>query len=295
MLKLQGIFPAIATPFDHNGDLYPIKLRHNVEKWNLTGLAGYLVCGTTGESVHLGVEEKLRMFEWVAEYSGEGKTLIAGTGAESVHETVALTNRTAELGYATALVLTPHYYKKAVSRPETQLLFYRTVADRAKIPILIYNIPQNTGVDIPCEVVAELSEHPNIAGIKDSSGNVPKVERMVRESKAGFQVLVGSASTLAESLALGAAGGILAFANVAPYACISIWEAYRTREMDAARDWQIRVEPAIQAVTSKYGIPGLKFAMDLKGYYGGPPRLPLTVVSPEAQQDITRAFDGIKG
>jgi 4-hydroxy-2-oxoglutarate aldolase len=295
MLKLQGIFPAITTPFNHNGDLYEIKVRHNVEKWNLTGLAGYLVCGSTGETVHLGFEEKLRLFQWVAESRGEAKVLIAGTGSESVHETVALTNRAAELGYAAALVLTPSYYRKAVSPPEAQLLFYRTVADRAKIPILIYNIPQNTGVDLPCEVVAALSEHHNIVGIKESSGNVPKVERMVKETKSGFQVLVGSASTLAESLALGAAGGILAFANVAPYACISIWEACRTREMDAARDWQIRVEPAIQAVTSKYGIPGLKYAMDLNGYYGGPPRLPLTVASPEAQQEIARAFDGIKG
>jgi len=295
MLKLQGIFPAITTPFDHNGELYEIKVRHNVGKWNLTSLAGYVVCGTTGEAVHLGVEEKLRMFQWVAESAGEGKVLIAGTGADSVHETVALTNRAAGLGYAAALVLSPSYYKKAVVRPETQLLFYRTVADRAKIPVLIYNIPQNTGIDVSCEVVAALAEHPNIAGIKESSGNVPKVERMLKETKSGFQVLVGSASTLAESLALGAAGGILALANVAPYACISIWEAYRTREMDAARDWQVRVEPAIQVITSKYGIPGLKFAMDLNGYYGGPPRLPLTVVSPQAQQEITRAFDGIKG
>jgi len=295
MLKLQGIFPAITTPFDHKGELYEIKVRHNVDKWNLTGLSGYVVCGTTGEAVNLSVDEKLHVFAWVAQQKGEGKILIAGTGCESVHQTVELSNRAADLGYDAALVLTPSYYKKAVGTPEAQLLFYRSVADRAKIPVLIYNIPQNTGVDIPVEAVAELSQHPNIAGIKESSGNVPKVARLVKETKSGFQVLVGAASTLAESLSLGAAGGILAFANVAPYACISIWEAYRTREMDAAQDWQTRIEPAIQAVTSKYGIPGLKYAMDLNGYYGGAPRLPLTVVTPEVQQEIARAFDGIKG
>lgn len=294
-MKLSGVFPPITTPFDHKGDLYEIKVRHNVEKWNRTGLAGYVVCGSNGESAFLGMEEKIRVWEWVASCADPEKILIAGSGAESVKETVELTNRAAELGYKAGLILTPHYYKNQLSKPEAQMVFFRAVADQAKIPVLIYNFPQVTGIDLPVEIVAALSQHPNITGIKESSGNAEKMGQMARDAKAGFQVLAGSAQTFAAALAAGAAGGILAFANPAPYACITIWEAHRSRESDAAMDWQNRILTAAQLVTTKYGIPGLKHAMDLKGYYGGPPRLPLTVITPGARQEIEQAFDGIKG
>jgi 4-hydroxy-2-oxoglutarate aldolase len=294
-MKLQGIFPPITTPFDHAGDLYEVKVRHNIEKYNQTAIAGYVVCGSTGESVFLSTEEKVRLWEWVAEYSAPEKLLIAGTGAESVRETVDLTNRTVELGYVAALVRTPSYFKNLMNRAGTQELYFRAVADQSKIPILIYNFPQGTGIDIMNEAVAALSHHPNIIGIKDSSGNVDKVTAMVRDVKPGFQILVGAASKLAASFAAGAVGAIVAFADVAPYAAISIWEAHRSRETEAALDWQNRITHAAELTTSKYGIPGLKYAMDLNGYYGGPPRLPLTVVQPEARQEIERAFEGIRG
>ncbi len=206
MIKLHGIFPPIATPFDHKGDLYPIKVRHNIEKWNRTPLAGYAVCGSTGESVYLTTEEKIKMWEWVAEYADASKILIAGTGVESVRETVALTNQTAEFGYKVAMVRTPHYYKNLLNRPDAQVLYFRAVADQAKIPVLIYNWPQATGIDIMPEAVAMLSEHPNIIAIKESSGNLEKVMQMIRETKAGFQVLTGSAPTLAPSFAVGCVG-----------------------------------------------------------------------------------------
>jgi 4-hydroxy-2-oxoglutarate aldolase len=294
-MKLQGIFPPIATPFNHNGDLWEVKVRHNVEKWNQTGLAGYVVCGSTGESVYLTAEEKCLMWKWVAEYAAPGKMLIAGTGMESVRETVALTNCAAELGYSVAMIRTPHYYKNLLNRPEAQALYFRAVADQTKIPVMIYNWPQVTGVDIAPETVVELSHHPNIIAVKESSGNLEKVIQMIGQVKGGFQVLTGSAPTLAPSLAVGAAGAVLAFANAAPYATISIWEAHRTREAAAALDWQNRILRAAQLVTTKYGVPGLKYAMDLNGYYGGPPRLPLIPPTPEARQEIERAFDGIKG
>jgi 4-hydroxy-2-oxoglutarate aldolase len=295
MIKLHGIFPPIATPFDHKGDLYTVKVRHNIEKWNKTPLAGYAVCGSTGESVHLTTNEKIKMWEWVAEYADSSKILIAGTGVESVRETVALTNQAAELGYKVAMVRTPFYYKNLINRPEAQCLYFRAVADQAKIPLMIYNWPQATGLDIMPEAVAMLSEHPNIIAIKESSGSLEKVMQMIRETKAGFQVLTGSAPTLAPHLAVGCAGAVLAFANAAPYATISIWEAHRIRESAAALDWQNRIARAAQLVTTKYGVPGLKFAMDVNGYYGGPPRLPLIPVSPAEQQEIQQAFDGIKG
>src|SRR5262249_46377815 len=158
---------------------------------------------------------------------------------------------------------------------------------------MIYNWPQTTGVDISPEAVVCLSEHPNIIAIKESSGNLEKVMQMIRTVKPGFQVLVGSAPTLAPSLAVGAVGAVLAFANAAPYACIAIWEAHRTREQEAAADWQRLIARAAQLVTTKYGVPGLKHAMDLQGYYGGPPRLPLTTISPEAKREIEEAFKGL--
>jgi len=295
MFKLHGILPPIATPFDHRGELYKAKLQHNVEKWNRTGLAGYVVCGSTGESVYLTTEEKLQLWEWVAEYAAPDKILVCGTGMESVRETVALTNAAAERGYKAAMVRTPHYYKNLVHKMDTQVLYFRAVADQTKIPLMIYNWPQVTGVDISPEAVATLSQHPNIFAIKESSGNLEKCIQMIQEVQPGFQVLTGSAPILAPSLAIGCAGAVLAFANAAPFTTVSIWEAHRSREFAAAMDWQKRILRAAQLVTVKYGVPGLKYAMDLNGYYGGPPRLPLTAITPQAKTEIEHAFDGLKG
>jgi 4-hydroxy-2-oxoglutarate aldolase len=295
MFKLHGILPPIATPFDHRGDLYKVKVQHNVEKWNRTGLTGYVVCGSTGESVYLTTEEKLQLWEWVAEYAASDKILVCGTGMESVRETVALTNAAAERGYKAAMVRTPHYYKNLVHKMDAQILYFRAVADQVKIPVMIYNWPQVTGVDISTEAVVTLSHHPNIFGIKESSGSLEKCIQMIKEVQPGFQVLTGSAPILAPSLAVGCTGAVLAFANAAPYSAISIWEAHRSREFVAGMDWQNRILRAAQLVTVKYGVPGLKYAMDLNGYYGGPPRLPLTAITPEAKKEIEQAFDGLKG
>ena len=294
-MKLQGIFPPIATPFDHAGNIYAAKVQHNVEKWNRTALSGYVVCGSTGESVMLTAEEKIELWEMVAKHAAPGKLLIAGTGVESVRETVCLTNRAAELGYQAAMVRTPHYYKALLNRADAQVLYFRSVADQSRIPLIIYNWPQTTGVDIPPDAVATLSEHPNVIAIKESSGNIEKVMQMIREVRPGFQVLVGSAPTLWPSLLMGACGAILAYANAAPYSTIAIWEAYRARDEAAGRDWQNRIARAAVLVTVKYGVPGLKYAMDLNGYYGGPPRLPLVPPTPQAKAEIEEAFRDLKG
>ncbi|MGA2040862.1 MAG: dihydrodipicolinate synthase family protein [Bryobacteraceae bacterium] len=294
-MKLQGIFPPITTPFDYEGNIYSAKIQHNVEKWNRTALSGYVVMGSTGESVMLTEAEKYTVWELVSKHAAAEKLLIAGTGVESVRETVSLTNRAAEMGYKAAMVRTPHYYKNLINRGDAQMLYYRSVADRAKIPLIIYNWPQTTGVDIPAEAVAALSEHPNIIAIKESSGNLEKVMQMIREVKHGFQVLVGSAPTLWPSLLMGACGAILAYANAAPYSTIAIWEAFRTRDEAAGMDWQSRIGRPSALVTARYGIPGLKYAMDLNGYYGGPPRLPLVPPSPEAKREIQAAFQDLRG
>jgi 4-hydroxy-2-oxoglutarate aldolase len=277
-MKLQGIFSSITTPFDHTGSLYKIKVQYNVEKWNLTALAGYVVGGLTGEGTSLMFDEKVKLWEWVARYAAPEKQLIAAASADSVRETVELANRAHDLGYKAALVRPTRY-------ADAHAVYFRTVADQSKLPIIIHNSPA-------MDIVAELSQHPNIIASIESAAATAVT---IRDSKPGFQVLSGSAQTLADSFAAGAAAGILAFANAAPYAAISIWEAHRTREADAALDWQNRITLAAQLVTLRYGIPGLKHAMDLNGYFGGPPRLPLTVITPEARLEIEQAFDGIKG
>lgn len=294
-MKLQGIFPPITTPFDHAGNIYTAKVQHNIEKWNRTGLSGYVVMGSTGESVMLTPDEKFTLWELAAKHAAPEKLLIAGTGMESVRETVCLTNHAAEMGYKAAMVRTPHYYKNLIARGEAQALYYRSVADQSKLPLIIYNWPQATGVDIPVETVAALSEHPNVIAIKESSGNLEKVMALLRSVNSGFQVLVGSAPTLWPSFMVGAVGAILAYANAAPYSTIAIWEAYRQRDDAAGLDWQNRIGKASALVTTKYGIPGLKYAMDLNGYYGGPPRLPLCVPTPEAKAEIEAAFRDLKG
>jgi 4-hydroxy-2-oxoglutarate aldolase len=293
-IRLQGIFPALTTCFDHEGNLYKTKIFHNVSKLNQIALSGYVVGGSTGETPLLTAEERIQVMEWVREASSDGRTLIAGIGTESVHETALLANRAAELGYDVALALTPHYYRNQMQRPDIQALYFRSVADRSKIPVLIYNIPAVTGHDLSVETVAELSHHPNIIGIKDSSGNMQKLAEFVKAVKPGFQLLTGSGPKFSEALELGANGAILAIANALPYACVTIWEAFRRRENEAARDWQARILRATELVPAKHGVAGLKHAMDLNGYYGGPPRLPLVPPSAEARSEIEAAFDGLR-
>ncbi len=293
-MKLQGIFTALTTPFDHTGELYRTKVFHNISRLNQVALAGYVAGGSTGENALLTVEERIQIWRWIREATTDGRLLIAGTGAESVRETVLLSNCAAEAGFDAALVLTPHYYPNTMRNPATQALFFRAVADQSKLPVILYNMPAVSGFDLPVETIAELSHHPNIAGLKDSSGNVEKLAATVKAVKPGFQVLSGSGTAVWASLVAGACGAILAFANAAPYACITIWEAFRTRENEAGADWQERIKLAAQLVTAKYGVPGLKHAMDLNGFYGGPPRLPLVPPTAAARAEIEQAFDGIK-
>ena len=178
-MRLDGISPPICTPFLLNGEFSPVHLRANIEKWNKTGVSGYVATGSSGEVVLLTREETLQVWEVVREAAAPGKLLIAGTGAESVEETIELTRLAAERGCDAALVRTPHYFKAQMNRPETQLTYFRMVADAASVPILLYNIPQMTGLDLPVEVVIQLARHPNILGIKESLGSVEKVARMV--------------------------------------------------------------------------------------------------------------------
>lgn len=293
-LKLTGIFPALTTCFDYAGNLYKNKVLHNVGKLNDLALTGYVVCGSTGETPLLSAEERLELMAWVRQAAGETKLLIAGVGAESVAETVRMSQHAAAIGYHAALVLTPFYYRVQMYREDTQLLFFRAVADQSKLPVLLYNIPQVTGYKLLPETVAKLAEHPNIIGMKDSSGDLENLEKTAHAVPSGFQILSGAGTNFGDALKLGASGAILAIANAIPYACVTVWEAFRSRQHEAAADWQQRLLPAAKAIAAQHGIPGLKYAMDLNGYYGGPPRLPFVPPSPEAKAEIEKVLSDLR-
>jgi len=294
-MKLQGIFAAIATPFDYKGDLYATKIQHNVEKWNQASLAGYLVCASAGEGVLLTAEEKTRVWEMVAKHAAPERLLLADATAEGVRESAALANEAARLGYHAAVCGVPHHYKTTLHGAEAQMLYYRAVADQSKIPVIIYNAPPYVGVDVSSETIAALSHHPNIAGAIENGTPAARLRQIAQGARKGFQLLTGSASGVWEALRAGAHGAAISFASAAPYSAIAIWEAFRSREEDAGLDWQARIAHPSVLVTDLYGVPGLKYAMDLNGYYGGPPRLPLSIPATEARREIEEAFRDLKG
>jgi 4-hydroxy-2-oxoglutarate aldolase len=213
--------------------------------------------------------------------------VIAGTGCESTKETIELTQDCADRGAHAALVITPHYYSGRMN--EAALVAYFTaVADNSPIPILLYNVPKFTHVNMTLSVVAQLSCHPNIHGIKDSTGNVIQLGEFANNVAADFNLLVGTAGALFGGLALGCAGGVLALANIAPQKCIEIYQLVKAGNFEAAKKLQLRMIPVNQAVTATYGVPGLKAAMDILGYFGGDPRPPLLPSSEKDKSEIRK-------
>jgi 4-hydroxy-2-oxoglutarate aldolase len=346
-MLLHGIFPPITTPFYPEGNVYFKKLEYNVDRYSRSPIAGMVVQGSTGEAILLSDQERRDVLKAAMDAAAPNKVMIAGTGIESAIETLRLTEYAASLGYDAAMVRTPHYYKGQMNRPQNMLAFYRTVADRSPLPIIIYNFPQATGYDIPAEVVIELAEHPNIAAIKESSGSIEKVQKMAeatrhikrmatvtetqeavtgrmlssakavaaslpvagqpsssavqvvgglktRQKEAGFQVMVGAAHKLEPSLAVGAVGAILAFACAAPTACFEIYAAFKENSLEIAREKQERIADAAVKVVSEMSIPGVKYAMDLNGYYGGPVRLPLLPLTADDKAKVEQLMAEIK-
>jgi len=284
-MNLHGIFPPLTTPFAADGAIAPAKLRDSIARYNRLGLAGYVLNGSTGESVLLRWEEIYRLWEAAKESAAPGKVLIAGTGAESTAETIEHTNRAASLGFDAALVRTPHFYKPQM-KLEALSEFYLRVADAARIPVLVYSVPIFTNLQVDSHLIARVAQHPNIIGMKDSSGDVEGVRKIISAAPKGFQTLVGSASTLFESLELGASGAILALANVLPELCVEIYDASRSGDSEGAHSLAQQLLAPAKILGPQYGIPGLKYALDRLGYYGGPPRPPLLALSEAAKLEI---------
>lgn len=354
-MLLSGIFPPITTPFYPDGNVYYKKLEANVERYSRTPVAGLVVLGSTGESILLSDDERRQVLKTAREAAANHKVLIAGTGIESAVETLRLTEYAAELGYDVAMVRTPHYYKGQM-KPANMLAFYRMVADRSPLPVIIYNFPQATGYDMPAEIIIELADHPNLIGIKESSGDVAKVRKIVegtrhvkrtaavtetfeavtprmlkaaaestgqggqlvpvaalagnakpssaavtvvaglktRQKEVGFQVLVGAAHKLEPSLQAGAVGAILAFANPAPTACYEVYAAWKEDDFELVRLKQERIAKVAERIGAGLSIPGLKYAMDFNGYYGGPVRLPLLPLTADLKAEVEQLMADIR-
>lgn len=284
-VKLQGIFPAVTTPFTSDGAVSLSRLRDNISRYNETRLSGYVLNGSTGESVLLRWDEIERVWAAAKEAAAPGKILIAGTAAESTAETIEHTNRAAALGYDVALVRTPHYFKPQMTA-DALAEFYLRVADAARIPVLAYSVPIYTQLTLQAEVVGRIARHPNVVGMKDSSGDLKGTTAFMEAAPKDFQMLVGSASTLHESLRRGAAGGILAVACAFPGTCVEAYEASRAGDGTRASQLQDKLIAAGNLFGPKHGIAGLKYTMDCLGYYGGPPRPPLLPAGEAAKREI---------
>jgi len=288
-MDLSGVFPALTTPFAADGSVSVAGLKHNIERYNATGLRGFVAMGSTGESMLLSHAEWETVLVSVKEAAAPGKLLIAGTGAESTAETIEKTKRAAELGYHLALVKTPHYYKPAY-KPDVLIAHYRRVADASPIPVLLYSVPVFTGITLEAPEIAVMAQHPNIIGIKDSSGHVLRVGETLAAVPPDFQILVGAAPTLLASLTVGARGAILALASALPELCVALFDLGRRGPVQKARELQTTVLKASAAIISEASIAGVKFVMDQRGYRGGIPRLPMVPPSEASKQRMLEAL-----
>ena len=293
--KFTGIYPALVTPF--KGGPLGDEIDHeafarNIRLLNAFGLAGYLVLGSTGECVSLTDDEAVRLAGIVRETAAPGKLVIAGTGKESTVLTIAFTRRMAEAGADAALVRPPSYFKGKMTR-EALKRHYRAVADAAPIPVILYNIPQNTGIVIDPELVVELSYHPNIVGLKESSGSMPYLVEIIRRLPTDFSYLVGSGFLILPALLMGASGAILAVANAAPALCVEIIRLFREGHLHEATERQLDLVPLNKIVMETHGISGLKYAMRTAGFEGGLVRLPLLPLDEKAAAEIDALMEAL--
>ncbi len=288
---LAGIYVALTTPFAGEG-VSGEKMSGNVRRLNGIPLAGYLVLGSTGEAVSLTDKESLVLVEAVVRSAGPGRHVFVGTARESTAATIEFANRVAPLGAAAALVRPPCYYKSQMTM-EALRGHYLAVADSAKIPLLLYNIPKNTGVPLDPGLVVELSRHPNIIGLKESAGSLAFLGELLPQVPPDFLYYLGSGHVVHPGLEMGADGAILAVANAAPEICASIYSYFQEGRKDEARRLQLDLIPLNRAVIETFGIPGLKWAQDLRGFYGGLPRSPLRPLDAEAKRDIAAVLENM--
>src|SRR5215213_3307237 len=287
---LKGILLPTTTPFDSNGRISASGITSNIKDWTARGVTGFVVLGSTGERVHLDEREYLEVIE-VSRAASES-VLIVGAGQQSTVGTVTEIKNAARAGAEAVLVITPYFYRPAITQ-ETLISYYTAVADEAPVPVLLYSMPPLTSIKIEPETVARLSEHPNIIGVKDSSNDVAGFRRTVELCPRDFALMTGNGTVLLDALRAGATGGILAVGCVVPEMCVEIFRLFTAGEEERADELQSLLTPLAAAVTTKYGIGGLKAALDLAGYQGGSVRAPLRAPDEDARTEIAALLDRI--
>jgi 4-hydroxy-2-oxoglutarate aldolase len=292
MKPFAGIYTPIATPFRDDGTVDERALAANVSRWMTTPLTGLVVLGSNGEAASLEDAEADRVVEIVRAGVPSSRPLIAGTGRESTRATIAATRRAAASGADAALVRTPSFFKPQMTS-DAFVRHFTDVADASPVPVLLYNVTLYTGVNLLPDAVERLAVHPNIVGIKESGSDIGQIAEYVARTPDDFTVLAGSATTLMHALCAGCDGAILALASLVPADCVSMVTLVREKRLDEATALQRRLMPLARSVGTTYGVPGLKAALELKGYAGGPPRPPLRPVSSEVVDIIRRQLDAL--
>jgi 4-hydroxy-2-oxoglutarate aldolase len=290
-MKFAGLFTPVATPL-LDDDVDEAGLRGNIRKYMATGLTGIVALGSNGEAVQLDDDEADRVVGIARDEVPSDRLLIAGTGRESTRAAIAATKRAAAIGVDAVLVRTPSFFKQLMTA-EVFIRHYTAVADESPVPVLLYNVTMYTGVALPVEAVAKLSEHPNIAGIKDSGSDVTLIADFLARSAPGFTVLAGSGVAYYSALAAGAHGAILALAGVAPAACVEIRALVEAGRFAEARALQQRLVPLARLIGGQYAVPGLKAALDLLGYRGGAARPPLGPVPAAVIDQLAAELQGL--
>jgi 4-hydroxy-2-oxoglutarate aldolase len=286
-INLSGLLLPITTPFTPNEDIDVNGLKANINRWNTAGISGYVLLGSTGERVNLDEREYLQVIETARAAVPEAMTFIVGAGQQSTRGTIQEIERAAKTGAEAALVITPHYYRPAITQ-QALIEHYIAVADAVSIPVILYSMPDLTGIKIEAETAARLSEHENIIGLKDSSNDIAKMRDTVESVQEGFAVTVGNGTVFYEALQAGAVAGILAVGCVVPELCLEIYRAFKAGENDRATSLQGKLTPLARAVTRTYGIGGLKAAMEMAGYVGGGVRTPLRPATEDARAEIAK-------
>ena len=283
---LSGIFPALVTPFQ-KGKLSLAGLKSNIKKLHRFDFTGYVVLGSTGEGILMDEKEGLQAIEAVRAAASPGKIVIAGTGSESSSGTIDFSNKAARSGADYSLVVTPFYYKAQMTAAALEA-YYREVADRSKIPIILYTVPKFTGLELPLQTIAAMAAHPNVVGLKDSSGNMSAISETLKACPSEFSLFQGHGSLLFSALLLGAKGGILALSNMAPGETVEIHKLFQAKNYEKAREMQLRLLPINQKIVGGFGVPGIKCAAEMLGYSAGDPRPPLRPVSREVKESIQK-------
>ena len=281
------MFAPVVTPFTRRGDIDEGLYRENLERYRGSGLAGIVVAGSTGEAPYLTGPERLRLTEITRRMLKPPELLIVGTGLESTRATLQLSREAFQRGADAVLAVTPNYFKSRMDSAALTAHFH-TLADKLRRPVIMYNIPQFTGVRMSPELIGKLARHPNIVGLKESSGDLAYMRAILREVRPGFRVLVGSALILMDALRAGAAGAVLSQAGFVPEICVGAYDAVWGRRWKTARDLQGRLSALASKIAIPYGVAGIKAAYELCGYASGNLRLPL-VPMPAAARRIVAA------